>query len=119
MDLTRNTRQKIIFIKVVHTASLFLFSSAIAYTLYSGIAGTNSWVLFLAIGTVLVEGLVLLLNRCQCPLTNMAKKLGDETGRVTHMFFPAWFVPHVFQTCTALFIAGVALLFINYMVGRF
>ncbi len=119
MAVMRKTRQKIFLIKVVHIATFFLFSSAIVYTLYSGIAGTYSWVLFLAIGTVVVEGLVLLLNHCQCPLTNMAKELGDETGRVTDMFFPAWFVPLVFQTCTALFIVGFALLVINYMVGRF
>ncbi len=119
MALIKNTRQKIFLIKLVHTAAFFLFSSSIAYILYSGITGTYSWILFWAIGTVLVEGLVLLFNNRQCPLTNLAKGLGDETGRITDIFFPAWFVPHVFRTCTALYIIGVALIAINYIAGRF
>ncbi|MDP6100448.1 MAG: hypothetical protein QGH66_03385 [Dehalococcoidia bacterium] len=68
---------------------------------------------------MLLEGLVLVANGWECPLTNMAKKWGDETGRVTDMFFPGWFVPHVFRTCTTLFLLGIAFLAVNYAVGRF
>jgi hypothetical protein len=119
MAIIRNARQKIFLIKLVHTATLVLFSSCIVYIFYSAITGTYSWILLLAIGTILAEGLVLLLNNWQCPLTNLARGLGDETGRVTDIFFPAWFVPHVFRTCTALYIIGVALIVINFIVGRF
>lgn len=118
MSLTRNNRQKIFLVKAAHTAIFFLFSASIGYVLYSAIRGNHGWVLYLAIGAVVLEGLVLVANGWECPLTNLAKRWGDETGRVTDMFFPGWFVPHVFRTYTALFLLGIALLAVNYAVGR-
>ena len=104
-------------IKSIHAILFILMSFCIVYIFYCGITKTYNLILFIAIGSILVEGLVLLLNNWQCPLTNLAREYGDETGRVTDMFFPAWFVPHVFQSCTALFIIGVVLLVIRYMIG--
>lgn len=91
-------------------------SSCVIYIFYAGITKTYNWILFLAIGAIFIEGLVLIFNNWQCPLTNLAKQFGAETGRVTDMFFPAWFVPHVFRTYTALYAIGLILLLVNYMI---
>ena len=103
-------------IKSIHTTIFILMSFCVIYIFYCGITETYNWILFLAIGFILIEGLVLILNNWQCPLTNLAKKYGDEKGRVTDMFFPQWFVPHVFQTYTALFVIGLVLLAVNYLI---
>ncbi len=92
-------------------------SACIFYILYSGITENYHWTVFLAISAILIEGLVLIFNSWQCPFTNLAKKYGDETGRVTEMFFPAWFVPHVFRSCTVLFVIGLLLLVLNYVIS--
>ena len=92
-------------------------SSCIIYVLYCGITKTYNWTLFLAISAIFIEGLVLILNNWQCPLTNLARKHGDETGRVTDMFYPKWFLPHVFRFSTVLFVIGIALLVWNYMMN--
>jgi len=115
----RSARQKLFLIKAIHTALFIFFSACLAYVYYSGITRTYDWILFLAIGSILIEGLVLILNKWQCPLTNLAREYGDEHGRVTDMFFPAWFVPHVFRSCSVLLIIGVAVLVVNYLIGRF
>ena len=83
--------------------------TCIIYIFYCGITKTYNWTLFLAIGAILIEGLVLLFNNWQCLLTNLAREYGDEKGRVTDMFFPAWFVPHVFRSCTVLLV-------VNYVI---
>jgi hypothetical protein len=116
MAVARNARQKLFLIKTIHTAFFIFFSSCLAYVFYSGITKTYDLILVLAIGAILIEGLILLPNKWQCPLTNLARKYGDETGRVTDIFFPAWFVPHVFRSCTVLLIIGVILLVVNYAI---
>ena len=107
---------KLFFIKLIHTTIFIVMSSCIIYILYSGIAENYHWTLLLAIGFVLSEGIVLIFNHWQCPLTNLAKKYGDETGRVTDMFYPKWFVPHVFQFSTIAFVVGLILLGLNYFI---
>ena len=91
-------------------------SACLIYILYSGIAKNYHWTLFLAIGAVLIEGVVLLFNRWQCPFTNLAKKYGDEKSSVTDMFYPKWFLPHVFRFSTVLFVIGLILLGLNYFM---
>lgn len=107
---------KVFFIKSIHTILFLLMSSCIIYVLYCGITKTYNWILLLAIGFVLLEGIVLIVNHCQCPLTNLAKKYGDEKGTVTDMFYPKWFVPHVFRFSTVLFFIGLVLLVVNYVI---
>jgi len=105
------------FIKLIHTAILIFMSACIVYILYCGITKTYNWILVAAIGVVLMEGIVLIIYRWKCPLTELAKKYGDEKGRVTDMFFPQWFVPHVFQSCAVLFIIGLVILAIDYFLA--
>ena len=107
---------KLFLVKSIHIIIFFFMSSCAIYVLYCGITKTYNWTLFLAISAILIEGVVLLFNHWQCPLTNLAKKYGDEKGSVTDMFYPKWFVPHVFQFHTVLFVIGLVLLIWNYMV---
>jgi len=108
--------RKLFLIKSIHTVIFLLMSSCILYILLSGIIGNYHWTVFLAIGAVFAEGLVLILNHWECPLTNLARKYGDEKGSVTDMFYPSWFVPHVFRFSTVLFAIGLVLLAVNYLI---
>jgi hypothetical protein len=92
-------------------------SSALVYIFYGGITGTYNWVLFFAIGAIFIEGAVLIFNRFQCPLANLARRYGDKKGSVTDMFYPKWFVPHVFRVSTILFVIGLVLLVVRYFAG--
>ena len=79
---------KIFYIKLVHSIIFWLMNACLLYILYCGITRTFNWTLLLAISAILVEGLVLLFNHWQCPLTDLAKKYGDGRGSVTDMFMP-------------------------------
>jgi hypothetical protein len=91
-------------------------SACLIYILCAGITKTYNWILLVAIGAILVEGIVLLFNHWQCPLTNLARKYGDKKGTITDMFYPKWFVPHVFRFFTILFVIGLALSGLNYFI---
>lgn len=107
---------KLFILKSIHIIIFIFISFCVIYTFYAGVTKTYNWILVLAIGAVLIEGLILLFNKWQCPLTNLVKDYGDETGRVTDMFCPAWFAPHVFRTYSALYAIGLILLGANYMI---
>jgi len=108
---------KLFLVKSVHILLFIFMTLCVIYILFSSITKTYHWTLFIAIGAVLIEGIILMLNHWQCPLTNLAKKHGDEKGSVTDIFFPAWFVPHVFKTYAVLFVVGLVLLAVNYVIA--
>ncbi len=87
------TLNKLFAIKLIHTVIFLLMSACVAYVLYAGITRTYNWYLAAAIGAVLAEGLVLVLNNWQCPLTELARKHGAARGPVTDMFYPKWSCP--------------------------
>ena len=108
---------KLFLIKLVHTIIFILMSLALVYILYSGVTGTYNWILFFAIVAIWIEGAVLIFNHFQCPFTNLARRYGDKKGSVTDMFYPKWFVPHVFRVSTVLFVIGLVLLGFRYFAG--
>lgn len=78
------------------TVLLLVFS----YEVLVGRVTAWSWV---TLALFVVEGVILLLNRWQCPLTQLAESLGLENGQVTHLFFPKWFSDRVFHFYGVLF----------------
>lgn len=107
--------QKLFLVKFIHSAIFFVMSLCVMYILYAAVTDQRSPLLVVAVGAVLLEGAILALNRCQCPLTDLAKQYGDAKGSVTDIFLPAWFAPHVFTVCTTLFLIGVVLLIANWI----
>ncbi len=104
----------LVLIKSAHIFALLFLTACVVYVLYSGFANDIGWPLVVAISGVSVEALALAANGWRCPLTDLAKKYGDESGRVTDIFFPAWFVPHVFQVYGVLFAVGLLAVAVNY-----
>ena len=107
---------KLFVIKLTHTVIFLFMFACIVYILYEGITRTYNWYLLTVISAVLIEGVVLIIYRWQCPLTGLARKYGDTQGSVTDMFYPKWFVPHVFRFSTVMFIIGLLVLGINYLL---
>ena len=45
----------------------------------------------MAAGVVAGESLIFVGNRCRCPLTQLAERLGAEQASVTDTYLPDWF----------------------------
>ncbi len=108
---------RILFIKLVHTFIFFFMVACLVYILYSGITGTFNWVLLSALIAILVEGIVVLLNKGRCPLTSLAEKYGAEKGTITEMFLPPVIARNVFRVSPVIAAAGIILLAIRYFTG--
>lgn len=61
------------------------------YVLYTGVRGRSDRRTGLAAGVVAGETLVFAANGFHCPLTAVARGLGDSTGSVTDIYLPKSF----------------------------
>jgi hypothetical protein len=93
----------------LHTLIFFINSVSALYVLYCGLAGKRNWILVVAVVSVLAEGLALLVNRFNCPLTNLAKRYGDNHERFTELFLPKRITPFVMPFFTLVFVVGLIL----------
>jgi len=108
-----DTQRVLFWIKLFHTAIYVFMTACTAYIIFCGLTGVRDWILLAAIGFIFVEGLVLLLNNFQCPLTTLARKYGDEHERFSDIFLPHWFTPFIVPLYTVLFLVGLALVLLN------
>jgi hypothetical protein len=78
-------------IRLVHTLAWFSIESCMVYVLFTGFARRSDRRTAVAAGVVAGESLVFVANRCRCPLTQLAERLGGTRGSVTDIYLPEWF----------------------------
>jgi hypothetical protein len=86
--------QKLILVKVIHTLIWVFFNLAFAYLVYSVWTGQYNLLFWLALGSILLECLVLLLNGWTCPLTYVARRYSNSTRDNFDIYLPNWFARH-------------------------
>jgi hypothetical protein len=83
-------KTKLTIIKTIHTAIWVFFNVVIFYLLYAVIADKiDKWV-WICLGLILLEGIVLLVFKKMCPVTLVARKYSDSTKSNFDIFLPAW-----------------------------
>jgi hypothetical protein len=99
------------WIKLLHTFVFLIESAAILYILYSGIFNVGGTGLVIAVVLVLAEIVVFVANGTRCPLTKIARELGDRTGNdfVADIFLPQRFARAIPFVCGGLAFIGLAL----------
>ncbi len=100
--------------KAFHTFAWFTIEACMVYVLYAGVRGRTDRRVGLAAGVVTAETLVFAANGFHCPLTAVAKDLGDETGSVTDIYLPHWFARNLPGIHVPLILAAVLLHWRNY-----
>jgi hypothetical protein len=106
----------IFHIKLVHTIIFWVLSACVLVSLYGGVSGRIGLWTWVAVGLVLVEGVVLVVSGWTCPLTLLAERLGTKRGSVADIFLPRWFADRIFPICGTTF--GVSLLLILFRLFR-
>jgi len=87
-------------------------ATCIFYVFYAGISGIKGTFLTISIIAVGIEGIILLLNKGQCPLTNLAVKYGDNYERFFDSFLPKKITPFVVPGLTVIFLVGLVFVLI-------
>jgi predicted benzoate:H+ symporter BenE len=94
-------------------------SACILYVLYCGLTRTYDWTLAAAVGAVIIESTVYVLNGRRCPLTHWAQQYGDPTGNdlIADIFLPPSFARKIPPVCGGLFVVGLLVLVFNYLLS--
>lgn len=77
-------------IKIIHSLIWIIMVLAIAYILYAGITNTINIYLWISLGLMALELLVLAINKGSCPLTIVAKRSTDDYHDGDDIFLPTW-----------------------------
>lgn len=95
-------------VKVVHTIVWAFFASCVlAIPIFAWRGDLRAAALF--IGIVLVEVLILALNRWSCPLTTVAARYTDDRRDSFDIYLPEWLARHNKLIFGTLYVAGVVL----------
>lgn len=113
-------RLGIVGIKSLHSAIYLVMSASILYVLYCGVVARRDVWLWLALGLVTLECLVYLGNRARCPLSDLAVRLGDDTGNdyLSDWVCPGPWIRHTARIWGGVFGLGVVLVLLSWVTGR-
>jgi hypothetical protein len=81
---------KLITIKIIHTAVWIFFNMVIFYLAYAAVTDKINVMVWVGVGTVLAEGIVLLVFKNMCPLTVIARRYSDSSRDNFDIYLPNW-----------------------------
>jgi len=107
------------WIKLLHTLVFIVESAAILYILYSGLFNVRGTGLAIAVILVLAEIIVYVGNGTRCPLTKVARQLGDATGNdfIADIFLPERFARLIPMVCGGLAVIGLLMVGLRLAMG--
>ncbi|MBK8966055.1 MAG: hypothetical protein IPM36_05125 [Lewinellaceae bacterium] len=96
-------------IKLIHTLVWVFFVSIIFYTVYCGVFNKITVLTWIAIGLVILEGLVLVAFKMFCPLTLLARRYSDSEKENFDIYLPLFVARYNKQIFTSIFLIGLIL----------
>lgn len=98
-----NGPAKLRLIKIIHTLIWLFFNGVIGYMLYAVISNRMNTLLWVGYGLVMIEGVVLLLFKWQCPLTILARRYSASSRENFDIYLPEWLAANTKTIYTGLF----------------
>lgn len=102
-------------IKIIHTIIWFIMATASFYILYAGIFKIFDIWLYISIGLLVLETIVLIINKWTCPLTPMAMKHTENRADNFDIYLPLFVAKYNKQIFGAIFVIGLLLVLINFL----
>lgn len=99
-----NSQFSLIPIKIIHTAIWLFFNVVLFYMAYAVIINKIDKLIWIGIGLIVAEGLVLLLFKMKCPLTVIARKYSNSEKDNFDIYLPNGLAKYNKQIYTAYFI---------------
>tara|TARA_R110002051_G_scaffold129067_1_gene202738 strand:- start:525 stop:872 length:348 start_codon:yes stop_codon:yes gene_type:complete len=102
--------QRLFGVRLLHTTIYGVMATASLLVLYGGISGARGTWLTVAVGLVVIEGLVFSVSGLKCPLTAVAVQYGAGRDGLFDTFLPERFTRHTFRIFGPMILLGLALL---------
>ena len=98
------SHQKLIFIKTIHTIIWIFFNLVLFYMAYEVIFNKIDNFIWIGIGFIILEFIVLLFFKMMCPLTIIARKYSKSNKENFDIYLPNWLAKYNKQIYTTFFI---------------
>jgi hypothetical protein len=101
---------KLILVKIIHTLVWLFFNVVLFYMAYAVIINKIDKFIWIGIGLIVLEGIVLMLFNKMCPLTVIARKYSDSTKDNFDIYLPNWLAKWnklIYTTLFVLIIFGI------------
>ena len=105
-------QNKLTLIKTIHTAIWIFFNVVIFYFLYAVIVDKIDIWVWVCLGLIALEAIVLMLFKQICPVTLIARKYSDSAKDNFDIFLPNWLAKYNKQIYSVIvFIAIIILIY--------
>lgn len=102
--------KKIYAFRTLHFILVIIFAWCIISVYYYGLTDTFDSVLYIAVGILFSEAVALIINRFNCPMEYLHRRVGDDKRFFDH-FFPSPVVPWVIPAVAGITLIGFLLLY--------
>jgi hypothetical protein len=99
-----NNQFKLILIKIIHTIIWIFFNLVLIYMAYEVIFNKIDNFIWIGIGLILLEFIVLLFFKMMCPLTIVARKYSNSNKENFDIYLPKWLAKYNKLIYTTFFI---------------
>jgi hypothetical protein len=109
-------QQKLIIVKTLHTIIWLFLNFVLFYMAYAVIINKIDKFVWISIGLIILEWIVLLSYKWQCPLTIMARKYSESTKDNFDIYIPNWLAKYnkqIYITFFVLIICGLIYRLLN------
>lgn len=107
---------KLILVKTIHTLIWLFFNVVLFYLAYAVIVDKIDKLVWIGIGLIILEGIVLLVFKKMCPLTIIARNYSDSTKDNFDIYLPNWLAKYnklIYTTFFVIIICGVIFRVLN------
>jgi cbb3-type cytochrome oxidase subunit 1 len=108
---------KLINIKILHTLIWIGFNCIILYLIYAVAINRIGAGVWICIGLIVLEGIILLIFKMNCPLTRIARKYSRSLQPNFDIFLPNWLALNNKVIYTSIFAATMVALFLRLLTN--
>jgi len=102
---------KLVLVKLLHTAIWIFFNIVIFYLLYAVIVNKIDIWVWVCLGLIGIETLILLVFQRVCPVTLLAKRYSDSSRANFDIYLPHWLAKHNKLIYSTIVLIAVVILF--------
>ena len=112
-DIKSGDNTLIILARIVHVIIGLFFISCLMYLFVSAFSPDLTFWTYFSFTAIVLEGLLLLANKGQCPITLFQNRLGDNKG-FFDLFLPDKALPYVIPVFSILTTLACILIFLKH-----
>jgi hypothetical protein len=110
-----NDKQKLVTIKLIHTAIWVFFNVVIFYMLYAVLINKIDKWIWIGLSLIFLEGVVLLIFKNICPVTLVARKYSSSDRDNFDIYLPEWLARYNKQIYSSIVVLIIIILLVRLL----